>query len=153
MPTVASDTYSVSGTLADAQNGESQVGTTISVSLGRAVSSILRNRLLCKNHLLLGARDAESDNGIAALNLFHRTEVHRALIARDKIKILSGVTLSGSKTLRSGPSDFSITKIWSVHDRPHRPVCNSHALICDRHNAQSRQNCALPCVFGTHWVE
>lgn len=56
------------------------------------MSSKLRNRLLCKNRLLLVARNADSDNGIAVLRNFHRTKVNRALIARDKIKILSDIT-------------------------------------------------------------
>lgn len=56
------------------------------------MSSKLRNRLLCKNRLLLVARNADSDNGIAAQRNFHRTEVIRALVARDKIKILSDIT-------------------------------------------------------------
>jgi hypothetical protein len=62
----------------------------------QAMSSKLRNRLQCKNRLLLVARDVDSDNGIAELRNFHQTTVCRALIARDKIKILSGITLSGS---------------------------------------------------------
>lgn len=86
------------------------------------MSSISRIRLLCKNRLLLDARDADSDNGIAALNLFHRTKVNRAPTERDKTNVLSGVTLSGSQTPRSRPSDFPITKNWSVHDSLHRPV-------------------------------
>lgn len=73
------------------------------------MSSKLSNRLLCKNPLLLVARNADSDNGIAAQRNFHQTKVTRALIAHDKIKILSDKTLSGIQTLRSGPSDFSIT--------------------------------------------
>ena len=86
------------------------------------MSSILRNRLLCKYRLLLGARDAVSDKGTAARLNFHRTKVNRAFIARDKINILCGVTLSGSQTLIPGPSYFSITKNWSVHNSRHRPV-------------------------------
>ena len=74
------------------------------------MSSKLRNRLLCKNLLLLVARNADSDNGIAAQRNFHRTKVIRALIARDKTKMLSDITLSGIQTLRPGPSDLSITK-------------------------------------------